>query len=159
MSVPRGLGLSVEDSEEVFQATWRTLYEHIQSIRNPGRVSFWIRTTARRESWRQGQRRSRENLVELDAEQLSAIPSATSEPADAFEVVEANAEVIAGLDQMDSRCQQLLTRLFLDDPPPAYETLSAELGIPVGSIGPTRIRCLEKLALILGAREAKRDPH
>ena len=152
MSVPLGLGLSQQDSEEVFQATWRTLYEHVQSIRNPGRIAFWIRTTARRESWRQGQKHSLEIVGDPDLGPLATMPSADGDPADELGRREANAEVLAGLDQMDPRCRVLLTRLFLDHSAPAYEQLSMELGIPVGSIGPTRIRCLEKLAIILGAR-------
>ena len=152
MSVPLGLGLSQQDAEEVFQATWRTLYEHVQSIRNPGRIVFWIRTTARRESWRQGQKHSLEILTDSELDSLATIPSADGDPVDELGRREAHAEVRAGLDQLDPRCRLLLTRLFLDRTVPAYEQLSAELGIPVGSIGPTRIRCLEKLALILGAR-------
>ena len=152
MSVPLGLGLSQQDAEEVFQATWRTLYEHVQSIRNPGRIAFWIRTTARRESWRQGQKHSLEVVADSDLDPMAAIPSTDADPADELGRREAQAEVLAGLDQLDPRCRLLLTRLFLDRTAPPYEQLGAELGIPVGSIGPTRLRCLEKLAQILGAR-------
>jgi len=154
MSVPLGLGLSPHDAEEVFQATWRTLYEHVRSIRQPGRIAFWIRTTARRESWRQGQKRSQENLGSAELDSLTALPSSVPDPADELGRREAHAEVVAGLDQLGPRCRLLLTRLFLESPAPSYDEVSEELDMPVGSIGPTRIRCLEKLAMILGAKGA-----
>jgi RNA polymerase sigma factor (sigma-70 family) len=154
MSVPLRLGLSREDAEEVFQATWRTLHEHLRSIRHPGRIALWVRTTARREAWRLCRERGPRASADVE---LDAIPvGGDDEPGDPLGELdrrEVQAEVLAALDQLEPRCRDLLTRLFLDEPTPAYADLGAELGIPVGSIGPTRIRCLEKLARILGARD------
>ena len=72
---------------------------------------------------------------------------------DAFADLERSSEVVAALEKLDGRCRDLLTRLFLDAAPPSYSELSEDLGLPVGSIGPTRMRCLEKLARLLGAPE------
>ena len=156
MSVPRRMGLSHEDAEEVFQATWRTLCEHLRSIREPGRIAYWIRTTAQREAWRLARELSSQNLPESEIEALISASKPSVDPSNQLDRREASAEVVAALDQLGPRCQLLLTRLFLDPSTPAYADLGAELGIPTGSVGPTRVRCLEKLAQILGAENS--DP-
>ena len=152
MSIPLRMGLSHEDAEEVFQSTWRTLFQHVQSIRDPGRVVFWVRTTARREAWRKGQERSVDAMSDSDLDALTTSSDDGLDPAEELDRRDMNRTVLVGLEQLDPRCRLLLTRLFLDQPTPAYADLGAELEIPIGSIGPTRIRCLEKLAEILGAR-------
>ena len=154
MSVPRRLGLSREDAEEVFQCTWRTLYQHLGSIREPGRISFWVRTTARREAWRLGQAKRIETLADVELDVLpSSDQDGLQDQADQLGRRESESAVLAALESLDPRCRDLLTRLFLDPESPSYSELSAQLDLPIGSIGPTRIRCLEKLAQQLGASD------
>ncbi len=154
LSVARRVLPSPEDVEDVYQATWKTVYEHMQSIRNPGRIAAWIATTARRESWRVGRARAARSLGEFSLEDLTGDSSPSTPP----DVVSAGLDdfdrIVRALEQMDSRCRTMLTRLFLDGDTPSYAELGRELDLPVGSIGPTRIRCLEKLADILEARDA-----
>jgi RNA polymerase sigma factor (sigma-70 family) len=141
--VARAHRLSANDAADVVQTTWLRLVEHLDRINKPERLPSWLATTARRESWRT-MRRNRtlvlvDNEVEFDAREP---PAAT--PEDSV-MASARDEVLWGaLQTLPPKCQQLL-RLLAADPPPSYEQVSVILDMPIGSIGPTRARCLERL--------------
>ena len=141
--------LSRDDAADVAQTTWLRLVEHLDRIREPGRLGAWLATTARHESLRVIRRGGRE--------QPSDEPDLFEAPAD---------EGIGGLllDQerdgtlwrafagLSERCRSLL-RLLVSDEEPSYEEVGAALGMPVGAIGPTRMRCLERLRRSAGLAE------
>ncbi len=142
-SIPRRYGLSSADADDVFQSVFAHLFRNLESLRDAGRVSSWLITTAHRECWRVGKGAGRYT-------HLDSVMHDVSEPsAHDAERWEQQHLVREGLRELGGRCEELLVALFLDPAEPDYEAVSAKLNIPIGSIGPTRARCFEKLQKIL----------
>jgi DNA-directed RNA polymerase specialized sigma24 family protein len=109
-------------------------------------VGAWLATTARRECLQVIARRRRG--VPVDDEILGRLPD-DSPPVDAALLAGEQAAVLwAAFERLTPRCQRLL-RVLMADPPPSYSDVSAALDMPVGSIGPTRSRCLDRLRDLL----------
>jgi RNA polymerase sigma factor (sigma-70 family) len=142
-SVARAHRLSTADAADVSQTTWLRLVEHVDSIKQPERLGAWLATTARRECLAVIRRRSR--LIPVEDSGDTAEES-LDEPAPDGPLLEAEEHSVlaTAFGRLADRCQRLL-RLLMTDPPPHYEDVAAALAIPVGSIGPTRARCLERL--------------
>lgn len=140
-------GLSSDDSADVFQMVFVTAYRNLHLLDRPESLPFWLSTIARREAWQVSRKLSRR--VEprpSDASQpLPEVASPTPLPDEEVERVERVGLVHRGLDLLDERCRSLLQLLFFQEPSMSYEEASRTLGLPLGSIGPTRARCLEKL--------------
>ncbi len=132
-------GLRGADADDAYAATMFRLAEHLGRIRDPERLPGWVATTARNEAL--GLFRMRKRVVAVGA----APPERTvvDEP-DALERQELHEAVRRSFALMDERCQQLL-RIVTADPPLSYEDVGELLGMPHGSIGPTRRRCLDAL--------------
>ena len=141
-SVARGNGLGREDAAEVVQSTWLHLVEHLDRIEDPERLAGWLVTTARRESYRVLRLSSRTSPTEEEV--LEQLPSPAPDVGTALLTAERDRALWAALGRLGARCQELL-RLLVSDPPMPYEAISAALGMPIGSIGPTRARCLDRL--------------
>jgi RNA polymerase sigma factor (sigma-70 family) len=133
------------DAADVSQTTWLRLVENIHRLTDPGRVGAWLATTARRECLR-FQAKARRLVPVAGQLDPAADPlfSADPGPEAGLLAAERDAEVRDAVRLLPPREQQLI-RMFMLDPAPTYDEISAALGIPVGSIGPTRRRCLEKL--------------
>jgi RNA polymerase sigma factor (sigma-70 family) len=143
-AIARNHRLSFTDAADVSQTTWLRLIEHIDRIDDPSRVGAWLATTARRECLRVLGRSHRLVLVG-DSDVMGDMMVADEPELDAGLIAsEEQAEVRAALDELPPRCRELLDLLMLD-PAPSYEEISAALGMPIGSIGPTRGRCLKRL--------------
>ena len=131
------------DVAELQQTTWLRLVENLHRIEQPERVGGWLATTARRESL-QLLRRAAKYRSGAD-QMLANMPDRHLPEPDARPIAEERETVLrAAWDQLKPRCQELLALLITDDPL-AYKDLSKLLQMPVGSIGPTRARCLEHL--------------
>jgi RNA polymerase sigma factor (sigma-70 family) len=149
-AVTRGYRLSLADSADVFQTTWLRLTEHLDRIEKPGHVGAWLATTARRESLRVA--RSSTRTVPADEATLVALgqsddyspEQAVLDAEGALLASERAARLWRAFGQLTKNCKELL-RVLMAAPPPSYAEVSAALGIPVGSIGPTRARCLQRL--------------
>jgi RNA polymerase sigma factor (sigma-70 family) len=131
------------DAADVAQTTWLRLIEHLDRIRDPERVGAWIATTARRECLRTLRGSSRQVPVG-DDELLEVDDPHAPTPDTRLVDAERHAALWRAINTLPTRCRQLL-RVLLADPPPSYEEVSAALDMPIGSIGPTRGRCLERL--------------
>lgn len=140
--VVRSSGLDQATAEDVVQTTWLTLVRSGQSISEPRAVAGWLCTTARREAWRVSKQASRQQPVE-DETIARKLPD---EPAPEGQVVldDENARLWESLGRLPERCQKLL-RIVAAEARPDYSVIATQLGMPVGSIGPTRGRCLDKL--------------
>ncbi len=149
-SVTRAYRLSAADAADVFQTTWLRLTENLDRIEKPGQVGSWLATTARRESLRVARTSSR--TVPTDETTLVALGQSDNySPEQA--VLDAEAALLASeraarlwraFGRLAKRCRDLL-RVLMASPPPSYAEVAAALDIPVGSIGPTRARCLQRL--------------
>lgn len=127
--------------DDVFQMTCLRLIDHIDAIREPERLAGWLAVTARRECLAIVRERARWN----PQEDFDGDPADDPSVDVALIRDETVRTVAAALAELDERCQELL-RLVVAQPPLGYETIAEMLGLPIGSIGPTRARCLEKLA-------------
>jgi len=140
--VVRASGLDATTAEDVVQTTWLALVRSGESIVEPRAVAGWLCTSARREAWRVAKQSTRQRPVEEE----SIARRLPDEPAPENQVVldDENARLWECLRKLPERCQRLL-RIVAAEARPDYSEIAAELGMPVGSIGPTRGRCLDKL--------------
>jgi len=157
-AVARAFRLSQADAEDVFQTTWLNLVTHLDRIQEPDGVGAWLATTARNECLG-ALRRSARQVPSGDQADLDATDSADTAIDSRVLANERDAELWRGIGGLSERCQRLL-RVLLADPTPSYEEVSATLDMPVGSIGPTRARCLQHLrARLVGITGDTRDLH
>jgi len=141
-SICRQYRLADADAEDIVQAVWLYLVEQLDNLRDPAALPGWLATTTKRACARA--RRARCTLL-ADEQVLDSIPDERIAPAGhELIVAERDAALREAFARMPPECQQLLA-LLMADPPVPYAEISARLGIPVGSIGPTRRRCLDKL--------------
>ncbi len=147
-SVASSHRLGPADAAEVVQTTWLRLLENLDRITQPERLGGWLATTARRESLRLLRLRSREVLTEEEA-QLDRIAPTASSPEAVLLDRDRDHRLWVAYACLSERCRMLLALVVVDGP--SYAAVAAELGIPVGSIGPTRARCLERLRRLLAA--------
>ena len=142
-AVARAHRLSPADAEDVCQVTWLRLLTHLDTIREPERVGAWLATTARHECL--GVLRKAGRQLPVGDDDMLEPPNAPSTPLDAGVLTaERDAALWGALATLSPKCQRLL-RALMADPEPSYQEVSAGLGIPIGSIGPTRARCLNHL--------------
>jgi RNA polymerase sigma factor (sigma-70 family) len=134
--------LSSDDAAEVAQTTWLRLVENLDRIREPERLGAWLATTARRESLRHIRLHTRE--LPTDDDERFASSNDPDGSVEALLTEERDQGLWRAFRQLTDRCQALL-RLLVAQEEPSYEEIGAALGMPIGAIGPTRMRCLEKL--------------
>lgn len=142
-----------DQAEDVVQTTWLRLVHHASTIQDPRAVLAWLIVTAKRESWR----------VVKDTDRLQPLPEAEDvEEREAVSLGGPESAALASLEgrvlwrhleALPERCRALLRVVAFSDRPD-YASVAQALGMPVGSIGPTRGRCLAKLRLLLDT-----DPH
>lgn len=149
----RRSGLSIDDREDAFQAAFVTLYKNLDRIDSATALPRWMAVTATREAWRIS-RRTRGLPSQLN-EDFDEAPAIEESAEDLVVRTESAFELRRALLKLGGRCLELLEALYIEEK--AYEEVSGQLSMPIGAIGPTRARCLEKLRkLILGVSTA---PH
>jgi RNA polymerase sigma factor (sigma-70 family) len=132
-------GLSSQDIEDVGQNVWLLLVEQLGRLREPAALPGWLATTTSRECIRVV--KSQRPGTRLDNAAQFVDDAVIDEE---ILIAERNAGLRAALAELPEHCRELLAMLF-SDPPRSYAQISTELGIPGGSIGPQRARCLERL--------------
>lgn len=143
-SVARGFRLNQADAADVFQATWFRLVERLNTIRDGDGLGAWLATTTRREAVNLIRRAGRE--MPTDDLGPQRVDTDTLTPEEAALRSERDRLIWESFAKLPQRCQ-LLLRVLLLDPPLSYEDASAALDMPIGSIGPTRARCLKSLGI------------
>jgi RNA polymerase sigma factor (sigma-70 family) len=135
--------LSNPDIEDVGQNVWLLLVEQLGKLREPAALPGWLATTTARECLRVVTAASKAERLGtgLDDSVLFVDDAVIDEE---ILVAERNAALRAAFAELPPRCQQLLSML-ISDPPHSYTEINAKTGIPVGSIGPQRARCLERM--------------
>jgi RNA polymerase sigma factor (sigma-70 family) len=148
-SITRAYRLSDADAADVCQTTWLRLAEHIHRINHPERVGAWLATAARRECLRNIRASARtvptDDVTWFDLRDEAnpteeAVLAAESER----EAAQRGKALWQAFERLSARCRGLL-RVLMASPPPSYADVAAALDMPIGSIGPTRARCLERL--------------
>jgi RNA polymerase sigma factor (sigma-70 family) len=149
-AVARAHRLTNADAADVYQTTWLRLAEHIGRIEHPERVGAWLATAARRECL-QSLRSAAKVAPTDDMDRLDISPGVGNPTEEAVVAAETEREDAAraaamwrAFGRLSGRCRELL-RILMATPPPSYAEVAAALGLPLGSIGPTRARCLQRL--------------
>jgi RNA polymerase sigma factor (sigma-70 family) len=138
-AIARTHGLGDADAADVVQTTWLRLVERLDRIRKPDRVGAWLAVTARRESLRLARYQGRDHPA---GGTLSLIPAPAPAPDDICVERERLRLVMAAIQALPELCRHVLRLCALS---PGYAEIAAALDIPIGSVGPTRARCLSSL--------------
>ena len=153
-AIARRCRLSDADVAEVCQTTWMRLVENLDRIEQPERLGAWLATTSRRESIRISSRHGAFSATEA----ISLMADDDADPLDAALLREEQVRAIrAAAERLSPRCQRLLGLLMSDDELP-YKAIAEQLSMPIGSIGPTRGRCLEHLSQMLAEMQLSASP-
>lgn len=148
-SVARAHRLERADADDVCQTTWLRLAEHLHTLRDPARLPGWLATTARRESLRviAGRRREAPGALPEDPD-----PDPSAGPEALVLIEDRDRRLWSVFSKLSQRCQELL-RILATAPDLSYAEIGYKLDVPIGSIGPTRGRCLEALRRKLSASD------
>lgn len=151
LAAARRAGLGTTDLEEAFQVACVEAYKSIGSLRDPSRLASWTYSIAFR--WAR-KIRERQNPAGspgaiADGSVVDVLPSGDPSPEDIAVRIDQAGRLHAGLAKLGFRCRRLIEALYLQAPRPSYQEIGRRLKLPIGSIGPTRARCLEKLRKVL----------
>ena len=150
-SVARRSGLDEEAAADVFQRVFVSLVEHLHTLQQPDRLSAWLVTSAKRETWRVSRRAAAQRAVQAPENDAADVADTARTAEDEVLRIEEQDLVRRAVDSLDGRCRDLMQLLFYAEEPLTYAEIAARLGIAEGSIGPIRGRCLERLRHQLGA--------
>jgi RNA polymerase sigma factor (sigma-70 family) len=157
-TVPRRAGLGADEAADVFQTVFLRLHEHLEALQQPERVQAWLVTTARRETLRLLYERRRSSALRMPLaggdEEMTAVAEVVDPdplPEALLDELQQRHRARCALAQLAEPCRGLLGLLYGSDEAPPYAEIAARLGMPVGSIGPTRARCLAKLREAMAA--------
>jgi RNA polymerase sigma factor (sigma-70 family) len=144
----RAQRLDRASAEDVVQSTWLAFVRGAASIADPQAVLQWLIVTARRESWRVAKRTDRAEPTDFGDDDVLA--PQVDRPDERVLRADGDGRLWHHIAQLPERCQALLRVIAFADRPD-YAAVARALGMPIGSIGPTRGRCLAKLRLQLAA--------
>ena len=144
--VTRKAGLDESEAADVHQTVWRIAVQDLARVRHPERIGHWLARTAYLQTMRRIRdkmtwRRVYRRIVPAEADALT--------PEDVVQSVEDRHRVRGALRRIDERCRRLLELLYYESPRPSYAQIGSFMDMPVGSIGPTRARCLSRLEDLL----------
>ncbi|NLH99133.1 MAG: sigma-70 family RNA polymerase sigma factor [Chthonomonadales bacterium] len=151
-SIGLQIGLKNDDAADLLQNVSMILLDHLGSLRSSESLSAWIITVTRREALRVVKREQRRAIVQ------SLVDDPIEEAASDEQTDDLTAKLVAlheqqlvreAMDRLPERCRRMLELLFVQDPPASYAEVAARMGVPIGSVGPTRARCLERLRKLL----------
>lgn len=150
-SIPLRYGLSRDDAADIMQLTFTALIQNIDNLAEGSRLDAWLSTVARRNTWRllKGKRRE---IARGHIEDYSLTESAVllgKNDACSIEHWELTAWLDEGLSQIGESCRELLLALYFEPERSSYAEVAKRLNRPLGSIGPTRARCLKRLKQVL----------
>lgn len=155
-SISLNYGLTRDDAADVTQITFTILLQNLDTLPDGIRLAPWLATVARRHTWRLLARNRREAV---NPEEDLAGNERLGGMIDYSEHWELAEWLNYGLSMLDERCRQLLLDLYFDAEQPSYAQVADHLKMPVGSIGPTRARCLEQMKQIMYTMESPAVAH
>ena len=141
------VGLSPDEREDLLQNTCVVCYHSIDRLRDPERLGAWVYRIAYRQALELVRKRPPTSPIENEDGRsiLDLVPSGEDTGEAVLEAQEHSQAVARLIEELGDRCRRLLQALYLDSASPAYEEISQQLGMPIGSIGPTRARCLDRV--------------
>ena len=150
-SIPLRYGLSRDDAADIAQITFTILIQSLDSLAEDSRLGPWLATVARRHTWRLLERNRREaaseRLEDTDiAESAVLLGKSDAESIEHWELTE---WLDAGLSKISENCRKLLLALYFQPERSSYAEVAESLDMPVGSIGPSRARCIKRLKQML----------
>jgi RNA polymerase sigma factor (sigma-70 family) len=148
-SVPRRYGLSREDAADITQLTFTIFFQSMDTLSEDSTLGAWLTTVARRHTWRRLDRKRREEAGWY-GNSMEKIPMSADAATEDLRHWELTEWLDYGLSLVGKPCRELLSALYLDPKQPSYAEVAACLDMAVGSVGPTRIRCLKRLRRVLG---------
>jgi RNA polymerase sigma factor (sigma-70 family) len=150
-AIARGYRLGDEDLGDVFQEVFAALARGLPRLRDPRSLVRWLSSTTERIARATALRRRREIARSIEIDDPDAPEFSSEGPAVGadLERLEEQALVRLALAQLADRCRALLEALYYEDPTPSYAELAERLRLPIGSLGPTRARCFDRLRQIL----------
>jgi RNA polymerase sigma factor (sigma-70 family) len=149
------VGIDESDQEDAFQETVLTIYRSLGKLRQPEKLVPWIIGIAYRQAVNRIRARSRSretSIQDLPEGEIVGLLDESSPLEGDLSQLEQSQRLQEALEAIPDRCRRLLEILFYEDPPPDYTEIARREAIPVGSIGPTRSRCLAKLRRIYQER-------
>jgi RNA polymerase sigma factor (sigma-70 family) len=152
-SITRSHGLSETDANDVIQTTWLRFVENRDRLSSSTELGGWLAATARREAMRV--RRLSDRTAPTPLHGPDDMPERESEepsPEDVVMNAERRRALLQAMEQLTPHCRRLI-KILMADPSPSYAEISAALGIPIGSIGPNRARCVQRLRQLLELAE------
>lgn len=153
--VARAAGLSSGDAEDVLQTAWMRLVAHLDGIHDSAALTAWLVTTTKREAWRV--RAVERRQLPADQDLFAEMPDQGPGSEEQVILDDQRRALWSAIGRLNARCQELL-RIVAFAPRPDYAAVAAALGMPIGSIGPTRGRCLAKLRALLASDPAGSSP-
>ncbi|MDP9368976.1 MAG: sigma-70 family RNA polymerase sigma factor [Chloroflexota bacterium] len=150
-SIPLRSGFSRDDADDIFQNVCAIVLRDLHTLRDQARLSSWLITTTHRECWRLRKRSTIHTTLDE-----TLVDASTPPPEDVLRWE--REQVRDAIWRLNDRCRTLLTALFLDPDEPSYDQVAERLGVPLGSVGPTRARCFKKLEAVLLEMGFEPDP-
>lgn len=151
-AIPLRAGLDEEDAGEIFQEVFTALFEKLNDIEQPEKLHAWLVTTARRKTLHAISKALLRKQSDWDTDEdlhpARSIRDVTPLPDEQLLILEEQHRIRTALSLLDERCRSLLEMLFYREPM-SYAEIADAFGIPEGSIGPTRARCLAKVLRLL----------
>ena len=149
--VPRRYGLSEADAADIVQGTFITMMNSIKSFHEESNVKAWLGTVAKRQTWVHLKKQDRESVhQEEDVGDSLLLMGRAERPHNALDTAD---WLYDALQRMDEKCRKLILVLYFEPEKMQYEEIAERFGMRVGSIGPTRARCLKKLKSFLEETE------
>ena len=151
-AIPRRAGLSEDESSDVFQEVFATLFEKLDEIEQPEKIRSWIVTTAKFKTWGviRGPRGKFTALDEEEMEyEMANLRDAAPLADDTLIELEQQHIIRGAVRQLDERCRKILSMIYLRNDPASYAEVAGEIGVGETSVSPLRARCLKKLEKML----------
>lgn len=152
-AIPLRAGLDEDQAAEIFQDVFTTLFQKLNDIEQPEKLHAWLVTTTRRKTLQVVSKTQAGQQLHVNADDPTQVATSVRDeaplPDEQLLILEEQHRIRTALSSLDERCKQLLEMLFYLAEPPSYTEVATALGIPEGSIGPTRARCLAKLLRLL----------
>lgn len=151
-AIPRRAGLSEEQSADVFQEVFLTLFEKLDEIEQPEKIRSWLVTTAKFKTW--GAVRGKKGFYSPETEEemefeMASLQDSAPLAEDVLIQLEEQHLIRTALRELEERCQKILSMIYLTEPSASYVEVAKAIGVGETSISPLRTRCLKKLAKIL----------